>query len=158
MVLFDLFDLSNLQCYIKVLCETSNLLQTLPEIVFRSQNLGLKSVILTLSEGVTARNIDPFSFQVCTDLRDDFKSSDKFAIFTRLKIEGGSKAHYGKITTKKTVVKITDVKTTQNDLEGNRDRKYVFCAYGWGCVCTLLFIILTLPLKIEGGGGLRADF
>ena len=35
-------------------------------------------------------------------LRDDIKSSGKFAIFTRLKTEGGrgSKTHYGKIKTK----------------------------------------------------------
>ncbi len=36
------------------------------------------------------------------EFRDDIKSSGKFAIFTRLKIKGGrgSKAHYGKSTTK----------------------------------------------------------
>ncbi len=35
-------------------------------------------------------------------LRDDIKSSGKFAIFSYLKIEGGggSKANYGKITPK----------------------------------------------------------
>ncbi len=39
-----------------------------------------------------------FRFHIFPILRNHIKSSDKFAIFTRLKIEGGGgqKAHYGK--------------------------------------------------------------
>ncbi len=57
-------------------------------------------------------------------LRDDIKSSGTFAIFTRLKIERGDQGHITeKITTKIKTVEDIDVKITQNDLGGNRDRK-----------------------------------
>ncbi len=58
-------------------------------------------------------------------LRDDIKSSGKFAIFTRLKIEGGGGQRQisEKLPLKIQIVEDIDIKITQNDLEGNRDRK-----------------------------------
>ncbi len=58
-------------------------------------------------------------------VRDDIKSSGKFAIFTRLKIEwGGGRKHNSEILPLKIqTVEDIDVKMTQNDMEGNRDRK-----------------------------------
>ncbi len=58
-------------------------------------------------------------------LRDDIKSSGKFVIFTRLKIEGGGGQRHitEKIPLKIQTVEDIDDKMTKNDLEGNRDRK-----------------------------------
>ncbi len=58
-------------------------------------------------------------------VRDDIKSSGKFAIFTRLKIEGGGDQGHitEKLPLKIQTVEDIDVKGIQNDLEGNRDRK-----------------------------------
>ncbi len=58
-------------------------------------------------------------------IRDEIKKSGKFAIFTRLKIEGvGGQRHImEKLPLKIQTVKDFDGKMTQNDLEGNRDRK-----------------------------------
>ncbi len=58
-------------------------------------------------------------------LWDEIKSSGKFAIFTRLKIEGGGGQRHitEKLPLKIQTVEDIDVKMTQNDLEGNRDRK-----------------------------------
>ncbi len=56
-------------------------------------------------------------------VRDDIKSPGKFAIFTRLKTEGGGGPRHisEKLPLKIQIVKDIDVKITLNDLEGNRD-------------------------------------
>ena len=62
-------------------------------------------------------------------IRDDIKSSGKFTIFARLKIEGGGGQRHirEKLPLKIQTVEDIYVKT-------------LFCVYGFGCVCTLLFI------------------
>ncbi len=58
-------------------------------------------------------------------IRDDIKCSGKLAIFTILKIEGGGgQSHITEeLPLKIQTVEGIDVKKTQNDLKGNRDRK-----------------------------------
>ncbi len=58
-------------------------------------------------------------------LRDHIKSFGKFAIFTRLRIEGGGGQRHitEKLPLKIQTVDDIDAKITKNDLEGNRDRQ-----------------------------------
>ena len=58
-------------------------------------------------------------------IRDDIKSSGKFAILSYLKIErGGGQRHITeKLQLKIKTLEDVHVKMTQNDLEGNRNRK-----------------------------------
>ena len=58
-------------------------------------------------------------------LRDQIKSPGKFTIFTRLKIEGeGGQRHITEqLPLKIQTVEDIDVQLTQNDMEGNRDKK-----------------------------------
>ena len=58
-------------------------------------------------------------------VRDDIKSSGKLAIFTRLKIDGGGGQRHitEKLPLKIQTVEGIDVKMTQNDFEGNKEKK-----------------------------------
>ncbi len=96
-------------------------------------------------------------------VRDEIKSSGKFAIFTRLKIEGGGgQMHISeKLPLKIQTVEYIDVKMTQNDLDCNRDKNKVLKPYSvWMAMNVYLHYYLQpnsastekLPLKIEGGG------
>ncbi len=60
-------------------------------------------------------------------LRDDIKSSGKFAIFSYLKIEGGGGQMQitEKLQIKIKTVEDIDVNMTQTDLEGSRKRNYM---------------------------------
>ena len=90
------------------------------------QSLNSQGLFVTSSPITTQSAAAVFPERIIQDsLRDDIKSSGKFAILTRLKIEGGGGQRHitEKIPLKIQGVEDIDVKMTQNDLEGNRNRK-----------------------------------